>query len=101
MKRITKFLCLPELEESKDLRISTFITKGEGIELNIENLSASYGSSATKNFSANNGKIKDKKVKFSNTNGELFNQNVLKNINLRCQPGELNVIVGPVGSGNF
>lgn len=119
--RITTFLGLPERQESKNLKRSNFIVKGIGTELNIENLNASYGNSETKYLLNNNlngksngrfngklnGKSNGKKYETKNgvesvdENGAVFDQDVLTKINLRCQPGELNVIVGPVGSGKF
>lgn len=110
LKRITTFLGLPELQDSEKLNRNNFVVKGIDIELNIENLNASYGDENTKylfiNGNANgNGRKgskryhKKKGVEFVNENEMRFDQDVLININLNCKPGELNVIVGPVGSG--
>ena len=106
-KRITTFLGLPERQESSNLNRNNFVVKGIDIELNIENLNASYGDSTTKllllngkldgKASKSNGKKYEKHVDISNEKNVRFDQNVLKNINLNCKPDELNVIVGPVG----
>ena len=110
LKRITTYLCLPEIQQSEKLNRSNFVVKGIDIELNIENLCASYGDETTKHLLTNgnlngraksNGKANDtkKSVEFADEEGPKFDQNVLTNINLNCKPGELIVIVGPVGSG--
>lgn len=116
LKRITTYLCLPEIQQCENLNQNTFIVKGLGIELNIENLHASYGDATTKHLlttngtlngaAKSNGKAMDgkaidgkKSVEFADEDGPKFDQNVLTNINLNCKPGELIVIVGPVGSG--
>ena len=89
LKRITTYLCLPEIQQSEKLNRSNFVVKGIDIELNIENLCASYGDETTKHL-LTNGTAKEEGV-------PKFDQNVLTNINLNCKPGELIVIVGPVG----
>ena len=110
LKRITTYLCLPEIQQCENLNRSDFVVKGINIELNIENLHASYGDATTKHLLTNgnlngaaksNGKAKESKksVEFADVQGGgvKFDQNILTNINLNCKPGELIVIVGPVG----
>lgn len=102
LKRITTYLCLPETQQSANLNRSDCPAKG--IELNIENLNASYGEAGIKHLPTNLigaaqsvGKMSKKNVEFGDLEPAKLDQNVLTNINLNCKRGELIVIVGPVG----
>lgn len=79
LRRITNFL---NLEESNNLN-KNFIDNQIQIELNIKNLSSSYSNSESKNLI----KKTKKEVKLNDENDINFDQEVLKNINLRCKPG--------------
>lgn len=98
MKRITTYLCLPDTQESSKLNRRDFLAKDVDAELNIENLTASYGDTSTRptnGIAEGTGKT-DKKNR-NVIDGAKVDQDVLTNINLNCKRGELIVIVGPVG----